>query len=99
MQIHADFVFLLWHVDPESDDERLIGVYASEADASAAVARSKDVRATGTFEIDEYEVGKDHWVPHKRASVGPEEQSKPSHHSDTTGPENRVQGPASSPKP
>ena len=58
-------VFLIWYTSPGSPDESLIGVYASHADALAAVARLK-VRAgndPNCFEIDEYQIGRDHWVP------------------------------------
>ena len=62
-------VFLLWHVhelvDGE-DDEMLIGVYASRSDAEAAIERLRDqpgfAQYPNDFTIDEYEIGKDHWV-------------------------------------
>jgi hypothetical protein len=40
-----DQVFVLWHVqelDEGADDEKLIGVYRSEADAEAAIERVRD---------------------------------------------------------
>lgn len=63
-------VFLLWHVHefPESkeSDEKLIGVYRTEADAKAAVLRLADKSGfrevpTG-FQISRYELNKDHWT-------------------------------------
>ena len=62
-------VYLLFHAHqlPEGEeDSKLIGVYVSRTDASAAQARAqtrpgfKD-HADG-FTIDEYEIGKNHWV-------------------------------------
>ena len=46
----------------------MIGVYASETDAREAVARLKDQPGAhlSGFEIDEYEIGKDHWVPNEK---------------------------------
>jgi hypothetical protein len=61
-------VFMLWHrrFVEEIDHEILIGVYASHADANAAIERVKDQRGfrdyPDGFEIDEYEIGKDHWT-------------------------------------
>ena len=61
-------VFILWHVHEfESGEEssKLIGVYVSEADATAAQNRVKDQPGFSTcpegFQIDKYEIGKDHW--------------------------------------
>ena len=61
-------VFLLWHSRDgsfDTEDSKLIGVYATEADADAA--RLRVVSQPGFrdfpdgFVADEYEVGKDHW--------------------------------------
>lgn len=57
-------VHLLWHTDPHGD-EKLIGVYATSADASSAIARFKDkpgFSEGGSFEIAEYEINKDYWA-------------------------------------
>jgi hypothetical protein len=60
--------FLLWHrrYVREIDHEILIGVYASDADASAAINRVKDQPGfrdyPDGFEIHPYEIGKDHWT-------------------------------------
>ena len=55
-------VHLLWHV--HNDDEKLIGVYASNADAVAAKERLKQkpgfVNAPEGFQIVEYELNQDH---------------------------------------
>lgn len=62
-------VFLLWHVHEfpnREDDEKLIGVYASRADAIAAIERVRTQPGFAEhpegFLVDEYEIGKDHWV-------------------------------------
>jgi hypothetical protein len=61
-------VFILWHihtVDGE-DDEKLIGVYASNKEAQAAITRLSPKpgfsSTQGGFHIDEYELGVDHWM-------------------------------------
>jgi hypothetical protein len=61
-------VFLLWHIhsfDSGEDNEKLIGVYASESDAVAARNRMKVRPAFSSFpsgfQIDEYEIGRDNW--------------------------------------
>jgi len=63
-----DSVFVLHHVHEipgQEDDVKLIGVYASWADAQAVVSRLqvqpgfRDHREG--FKVDEYEIGKDHW--------------------------------------
>ena len=60
--------FLLWHthtIDNE-EDEKLIGVYASSADAKAAIQRIKDKAGfkdhLDGFEIAKYIIGQDHWI-------------------------------------
>lgn len=61
-------VFLLWHVcelDGE-EDEKVIGVYRSEADASAAIARLHNKPGFTTcpngFKVCPYELNRDHWT-------------------------------------
>lgn len=60
--------FLLWHTHSvgEEHDEILIGVYASSADAQAAIQRIKDKKGfkdyPDGFEIAEYTIGQDHWT-------------------------------------
>ena len=59
--------FLLWHTHTvgNDDDEKFIGVYASLANAEAAIQRVKDQPGfrdhPDGFEICEYPIGKDHW--------------------------------------
>ncbi len=71
MSDRDDAVFLLWHVmpvDPEDpvDDEKLIGVYESEASAEAAIARLRGkpgfAESPEGFQIGEYVLDKDHWT-------------------------------------
>ncbi|WP_186419667.1 hypothetical protein [Bosea sp. CS1GBMeth4] len=62
-------VFVLFHThdlgEGETDD-KLIGVYASLADAQHAQARTAALKgfrdAPEGFVIDPYEIGKDHWT-------------------------------------
>jgi hypothetical protein len=61
-------VFLLWHShaigDGETDD-KLIGVYSSEAEAEAAKARKLQYEGfrdePDGFLIDKYELNRDYW--------------------------------------
>ena len=57
-------VHLLWHV--RNEDEKLIGVYATNADAVAAKERLRQqpgfVDTPEGFEIHEYELNQDHWT-------------------------------------
>jgi hypothetical protein len=57
-------VHLLWHV--HNDDEKLIGVYATNADAVAAEERLRQkpgfVDTPEGFEIHEYQLNQDHWT-------------------------------------
>jgi hypothetical protein len=57
-------VHLLWHV--HDDDEKLIDVYATDADAVAAKERLKRkpgfVNTPEGFQIAEYELNQDHWT-------------------------------------
>ena len=61
-------VCLLWHVHrfDDDEDEKLLGVYASEQAAREAQRRLADQPGfrehPDGFEIDTYEVGKDHWT-------------------------------------
>lgn len=61
-------VFLLFHTHDLGEgetDSKLIGVYASLADAQQAQARTAVLKgfrdAPEGFVIDPYEIGKDHW--------------------------------------
>ncbi len=62
-------VHLLWHVredDTHKDDAKLIGVYSSSDVATSAIERLKGQPGfrdhVAGFEIDEYEIDKDHWI-------------------------------------
>jgi hypothetical protein len=62
-------VFILWHVREFEDqdyDEKLIGVYATKNYAREAIKRIKDQPGfrehLAGFQIQEYEIGKDHWT-------------------------------------
>ena len=62
-------VFILWHVHEHpdaADDEKLIGVYSSRADAEGARSRVSDKTGFAEhpegFLIEEYVLGKDHWT-------------------------------------
>jgi len=64
-----DSVFILWHVHEISDnqeDEKLIGVYRTEADAQAAIVRVQNKPGFkdtfSGFQIVVYELNKDHWT-------------------------------------
>lgn len=61
-------VYVLHHVhsfEDGSEDVKLIGVYASHADAQAAIERLKNqpgfVEQPDGFHIGSYPLGKDHW--------------------------------------
>jgi hypothetical protein len=60
-------VFVLWHVHERDgkDEELLIGVYATEADAKTAIKRLRSkggfVEAPEGFRINRYELNRDHW--------------------------------------
>ena len=63
-----EYVHVLWHINkvPNGEDvEKLIGIYASEADARSAQARVSSkpgfIDCPEGFLIDEYTIGKDHW--------------------------------------
>jgi hypothetical protein len=59
-----DRVFLLWH--EHDDDAKLIGVYSSEENATAARGRASDkagfIETPEGFTIDRYELDVDHWT-------------------------------------
>jgi hypothetical protein len=61
-------VFLLWHVHelPTGEEVKMIGVYATTADAEAArqrVCGEPGFRdAPEGFEVSRYEVGRNHWT-------------------------------------
>ena len=61
-------VFLLWHVHKldGKDDEMLIGVYRTEADAKAAIERIRPkpgfLAFPDGFQICPYELNRDHWT-------------------------------------
>ena len=62
-------IFILHHVHKYYEDEKdvkLIGIYASRDEATAAVNRLKTqpgfVDHPDEFEMEEYEIGKDHWT-------------------------------------
>jgi hypothetical protein len=64
-----DQVFLLWHVQElgeGTDDEKLIGVYRSEADAKAAIERVRHKPGFAVlpdgFQICPYELNRDNWT-------------------------------------
>jgi hypothetical protein len=61
--------YILWHKHPTGageDNEKLIGVYASEEAAKDAQSRLMKKPGFSSFpegfEIVEYQVGKDHWI-------------------------------------
>ena len=58
-------VYLLWHTD-RFGDEKLIGVYEKETNASLAMERVKVKPGFSdegdAFEIVSYELNKDHWT-------------------------------------
>ena len=62
-------VYIVQHVDDRADDNedvKLIGIYSTEGDAQAAIARLvvrpgfRDV--PNGFRVDRYTVGEDHWT-------------------------------------
>lgn len=62
-------VHLLWFVQERNhgeDTELLIGVYASEQDANAAIERLKNKPGFADFQkgflVDSYELNQDHWT-------------------------------------
>ena len=64
-----NIAFPLWHVrrdDEYADDAKLIGIYSSEDEARAAIARLADqpgFRDTPAgFQFEPYEINKDHWT-------------------------------------
>jgi len=63
-----DKVFVLWHVRGlgDTDDEKLIGVYRTEADAKAAIKRLRNKPGFADFldgfQIHAYELNRDQWT-------------------------------------
>ena len=64
-----DTVFLLWFIRaPDTDDESefFIGVYSTDEEAKAAIARLRGKpgfsNAPGGFQICPYKINKDHWT-------------------------------------
>jgi hypothetical protein len=62
-------VFVVQHVhevEPDNEDVKLIGVYSSEVEASAAVARLLAqpgfLESPNGFHVDRYTVDKDQWT-------------------------------------
>lgn len=62
-------VYILYHVhelNELDEDEKLIGIYASRADADAAIERAKLLpgfkECPDGFSIGEYVLGQDQWV-------------------------------------
>ena len=69
MEGEVDREFWLWHVqelDGDANDEKLIGVYRSEADAKAAIERVRDKPGFAIlpdgFQICPYELNRDNWI-------------------------------------
>jgi hypothetical protein len=65
----ATNVFLLSHVhelSPGQDDEKIIGIYSTEAQAQAAATRAKRLpgfaQVPDGFHIDAYELDEDNWA-------------------------------------
>lgn len=62
-------VFLLWYVcapDTDNEDELMIGVYATEEVARAAIKRLSSKQgfslAPDGFKVAEYKLNEDHWT-------------------------------------
>ncbi len=59
-------VFLLSHINPETEDGKLIGVYRTEANAHEAIERLRKQPGfklyPEAFVIDEYALDQDHWT-------------------------------------
>lgn len=65
--VGARFVYLLWHTNEETNDEKLLGVYDSEATAQAAIENTykslpgfRDLPEG--FQISKYEMNKQEWT-------------------------------------
>lgn len=69
-QAMGETVHLLWFVqempEGEEDVELLVGVYASESEAKAAIERVKGKKGFADFQegfqVHSYEVNRDHWT-------------------------------------
>jgi hypothetical protein len=63
---HVDRVFLLQHQEPDSEDFKIVGVYASEAEAKAAIDRLKGKPGFCDFPewfvIEAYDLNSDQWA-------------------------------------
>lgn len=64
-----DSVYVLWHVHhigDRNDDEKLIGVYRTEDDVSATIARLQNKpgfrESREGFQVETYELNQDHWT-------------------------------------
>ena len=62
-------VYVLWHCHPtgaNEKNEKLIGIYGTEAEAKSAMKRLSDKPGFSSyaegFLMDAYELGKDHWT-------------------------------------
>lgn len=62
-------VFILWHthcLPNQEEDFKLIGVYATKRSATYARKRAQKLpgfrKSPKGFQIDKYEIGKDHWT-------------------------------------
>lgn len=80
-----DTVYLLWYErewEEGEDTEILIGVYPSEADAKAAIARLRNQPGFRAFPegfmIAPYEIGKDHWTEGFARMCGDVDLTEPS---------------------
>ena len=60
-----DTVYLLWHIHPVDEDEKLIGVYRTREDADSAILELREkpgFRDTVEgFSVDEYQMNRTHW--------------------------------------
>ena len=60
-----DKVYLLWHIHPVDEDEKLIGVFKTREDADAAVLKLRDKPGFKDtlvgFSVDEYHMNRTHW--------------------------------------
>jgi homoserine kinase type II len=58
--------FLLQHESHDTEDVKIIGIYATRASASAAILRLRDQSGfrdhPSGFSIDEYPIDRDHWI-------------------------------------
>jgi hypothetical protein len=78
-------VWILVHIqelDGDKEDEKLVGVYSSRTNAEAAISRMSLLAGFRDhlegFEIEEYELDRDHWTDGFSTSTGKEEVQAPS---------------------